>query len=85
MAAELSDARELYRDAVLECEEAKERTARVEADAAEQMAGNDGLLKRLLDEQRVVFDAEMVGVREQLAAKTEAQKREAVSRVWVAA
>ena len=77
VAAELSDARELYRDAVIECEEARERTARVEADAAEQMSGNGALLKRLLDEQRVVFDAEMAKVREQLAEKTEAQKREA--------
>lgn len=74
---ELVDIKEMYREAMEEAEEAKERATAVADDARSQREGNEALLRKLLDEQRAVFDSEMAVVREQLAAKTEAQKREA--------
>lgn len=76
---ELGQLQAMYRDTVEELEDTKKRMATAETEAASQRQSSEALLKRLLAEQRTVFDQEAGELKLQLAAQTEAQEREAVS------
>ena len=62
---------------VAEAEEAHKRAARAEAEATSRVQGNDALLKKLLAEQRAMFEKETAEMRAALSAKTAAEEREA--------
>ena len=74
---ELADLQALYAEVKAELDDAMARAAASGSEVADQRQASEALLRTLLDEQRKSFEVEAAGLRERLAAKTEAQKREA--------
>ena len=74
---ELSELSAVYHEAKAESDDAERRADMAVAEAAAQRAGNEQLLKRLLEEQRTALEADCAELRVRLAAKTEAQERAA--------
>jgi len=74
---EVAELRELYAEAEHDVEVAETRATVAEEVAAGQQKSREELLRRLLDEQRKLFDEETANLKEELRAKTEAQEKEA--------
>ena len=74
---ELAELKELYKDTKEDLDEAEKRIDIVKAELAEQREGSENLVKKLLREQRLVFDTEVADLTRQLDVKTAAQEKEA--------
>jgi len=74
---ELSELKELYQDAKQELGEAEKRMILAQAELTNTRQSSEELIRRLLDEQRHGFEAEIAELKQQLRAKTEAEQREA--------
>ena len=74
---ELSELKDMYQDAKQELDEAEKRAALAQAELATTRQSSEELIRRLLDEQRRGFEAEIAELKRQLTAKTEAEQREA--------
>ena len=73
----LGELKELYHETQEEQVEAERRVARSESEADIERRGFEELLNKLLGEQRRSFEAETAELRARLAARTEAEQREA--------
>jgi len=74
---ELSELQGLYHEAQDEADEARRRAGHAETEVASQRQAAERLLRRLLEEQRKEFDRETKELKQQLAAKSEREEREA--------